>query len=419
MIAKITPEDGMSTRTGGSLEGWSVEADLANLKVTVTTAQLDGGSKAMLRVTLLRNDGSEITASRMVAVPDYEIVDGAYIVYSADGLYAWLEAVSSISNQYLNCTLKNDITLPDAPEGGSNWTPMTFYSGTFDGAGHTISNLVTGWGSPIGFIQFLRGTVKNLHLANAEINGNTAGGIAGIIQSGNITACSVSGSINGETTGGIAGTNQSGNITACSVSGSTINGNTQVGGIAGFNYGGNITACSVSGNTINGNDRLGGIAGLNSNGSITACSVSGSTITGNDQTGGIAGFNSYGYITACSVSGGTINGNNRVGGIAGFYNGGNITACYTTADVKGNSWTGAFAGFNAGDIIAGYWQTDTPNQAIGSGDGSGVTKVEGDVTWKTATDAMNAAIPADGSCPYRYVQRDGENNPPVIEHTGE
>ena len=392
MIAKITPEDGMSTRTGGSLEGWSVEADLANLKVTVTTAQLDGGSKAMLRVTLLRNDGSEITASRMVAVPDYEIVDGAYIVYSADGLYAWLEAVSSISNQYLNCTLKNDITLPDAPEGGSNWTPMTFYSGTFDGAGHTISNLVTGWGSPIGFIQFLRGTVKNLHLANAEINGNTAGGIAGIIQSGNITACSVSGSINGETTGGIAGTNQSGNITACSVSGSTINGNTQVGGIAGFNYGGNITACSVSGNTINGNDRLGGIAGYNNGGNITACSVSGGTITGNDRLGGIAGIN-YG----------------------------NITACYTTADVKGNGdWTGAFAGVNMSGITAGYWQTDTKSNAIGHDlSGSQTTKVEGDVTWKTATDAMNAAIPNDGSCPYRYVQRDGDNNPPVIEHTGE
>ena len=120
MIAKITPEDGMSTRTGGSVEGWSVEADLANRKVTVTRQTSSNGTKALLSVTLLRNDGSEITASRMVAVPDYETVDGAYIVYSADGLYAWLGAASS--NRYLNCTLKNDITLPDAAEGGSNWT---------------------------------------------------------------------------------------------------------------------------------------------------------------------------------------------------------------------------------------------------------------------------------------------------------
>ena len=341
MVAQITPEgaDGtytdISTRAGGSVGGWSVEADLQGGKVTVTAQ--NAGQSALLRVTLVRNDGSEITASRILTVPDYEIVDGVYVVYSADGLYAWLDAARS--NQYLNCTLKNDITLPDAPEGGSNWTPVNFYSGTFDGAGHTVSNIVTGWGSSIGFIQILRGTVKNLHLANAKINGDT--------------------------TGGIAGQNQGGNITACSVSGSTINGEYQVGGIVGFNNSGNITACSVSGGTI----------------------------TGNDVTGGIAGFNSRG----------------------------NITACYTTADVKGNDRIGAFVGFNnSATITAGYWLTDTQANGVGfNTGGSNVTKVEGGVTWKTATEAMNAAIPTDGSCPYRFVQSGGENNPPVLESTGE
>ena len=70
-------------------------------------------------------------------------------------------------------------------------------------------------------------------------------------------------------------------------------------------------------------------------------------------------------------------------------------------------------------IFSGYWQTDSQADAIGGDDGFGVTKVEGNVTWKTATEAMNAAIPNDGSCPYRYVQRNGENNPPAIEKTGE
>lgn len=399
MVAQITPEgaDGtytdISTRAGESVGGWSVEADLQGGKVTVTAQER--GRNALLRVTLVRNDGSEITASRILTVPDYEIVDGVYVVYSADGLYAWLGAARS--NQYLNCTLKNDITLPDAAEGGSNWTPITFYSGTFDGAGHTVSNIVTGWVQRGGFIQFLRsGTVKNLYLANAKIDGDRAGGIAGQIDDG-------------------------GNITACSVSGSTINGNYQVGGIVGFNNSGNITDCSVSDGTITGNDVTGGIAGLNSEGNITACSVSGSTITRNDQTGGIAGFNNSGNITACSVSGGTITGNDQTGGIAGFNSGGNITACYTTADVKGNNNSiGAFAGFNTGGITAGYWLTDTQANGVGSDVGSSdVTKVEGGVTWKTATEAMNAAIPTDGTCPYRFVQRGGENNPPVLESTGE
>ena len=142
--------------------------------------------------------------------------------------------------------------------------------------------------------------------------------------------------------------------------------------------------------------------------------------------GGIIGYATNNNITACSVTGSTITtSTGYAGGIGGFcYNGTQIIACYTTADVKSGSTTGAFIGCsNGGTVInTGYWQTDTPNQAIGyiaAGDGSRVTKVEGGVTWKTATDAMNAKIPTDGSCPYKYVQRDGDNNPPVLEYTGE
>ena len=70
-------------------------------------------------------------------------------------------------------------------------------------------------------------------------------------------------------------------------------------------------------------------------------------------------------------------------------------------------------------ITAGYWQTDSQESAVGFGESGGATRVEGTVTWKTATEEMNRAIPTDGSCPYRFVQKDGENNPPVIEKTGE
>ena len=351
MMAEITPEDAgdsdISTRAAGNNQGWSAKPDLENMKVTVTRQTSGNGTKALLSVTLLRNDGSEITASRMVNVPDYEIVDGTYIVYSADGLYEWAR------NSTHDCVLANDITLPDAPEGGSNWTPAGYwYSGTFDGRGHTVSNAVINGGNDVGFFGSVEGaTIKGLNLANARINGNTWG-------------CSV---------GGIIGDARHANITACSVTDCTINVNefgTGVGGIIGYNIDTNITACSVTGGTI------------------TTTNIS-------TDAGGIGGF---------------------------CYNGSQIIACYTTADVKGNR-PGAFIGsINGVTINTSYWQTDTPNQAIGyiaAGDGSGVTKVEGDVTWKTATDAMNAKIPNDGSCPYRYVQRDGDNNPPVLEYTGE
>lgn len=386
MVAQITPEgaDGtytdISTRAGGSVGGWSVEADLQGGKVTVTAQER--GRNALLRVTLVRNDGSEITALRVLTVLGYEIVDGMYVVYTAGGLYAWAEAARL--NKFTACVLKDDITLPDAPEGGSNWTPVSTFSGTFDGAGHTIDNMTIDDGSSyyVGFFGSLDvyATVKNLHFANATVNAKG--------QYAN--------------TGVIVGTVSNAGIVGCNVSGCTVNAQSNAGGIAGY---------------------------ATENVDIMGCSVDGCTVTTGGNAGGIVGYSvvfnpGYGNtrITACCVSGGMVTGGINVGGIVGYnvdYS--YVAACYTTAGVKGGSMAGAFIGYNIdSNITAGYWLTDTQGYGTGGNIGSaGVTKVEGGVTWKTATDAMNAAIPTDGTCPYRFVQSGGENIPPVLESTGE
>ena len=387
MVAQITPEgaDGtytdISTRAGGSAGGWSVEADLQGGKVTVTAHERD--QSALLRVTLVRNDGSEITASRVLTVLGYEIVDGTYVVYTAGGLYAWAEAARL--NKFTACVLGDDITLPDAPEGGSNWTPLSQFSGVFDGAGHTIYNMTIDDGSSynVGFFGSLDvyATVNNLNFANATVNVRS--------QYAN--------------TGVIVGVVSNAGIVGCSLSGCAVNAPNNAGGIAGY---------------------------ATENVDIMGCSVDGCTVTTSGNAGGIVGYSvvsnpDYGntHITACRVSGGMVTGGINVGGIVGYniqfsY----VTACYTTAGVKGGSTVGAFIGYNIeSDITAGYWLTDTQANGVGSdfGGSCDVTKVEGGVTWKTATDAMNAAIPTDGSCPYRFVQSGGENNPPVLESTGE
>ena len=78
LVAKVTPEDdhtAISTRTTGS---WSVTASLADKTVTVTTSAADG--KALLDVSLLRADGSKLTASRVLEVP---IIKGGQILTEA------------------------------------------------------------------------------------------------------------------------------------------------------------------------------------------------------------------------------------------------------------------------------------------------------------------------------------------------
>lgn len=325
-MAQITPEGeggtftDIATRTGEGTGGWSVKAKFDSDN-TATLAITAGASiKALLRVILIRNDGSELAASRIVE-QSYKVENGTYIVYNATGLRAWAEALKD--DPATNCTLAADITFPDVAEGESNWTHVVPYSGIFDGAGHTVSNVVVNDETTInvGFLYGIvnGGTIKNLNLANATIHSEKDGA------------------------------------------------------------------------------SVGGIAGYMSDGCITACSVSNCTITGFDQSGGVAG---------------------RI-------EGGHITACYTTADVYGSGTAGAFVGHNEmlvvdiATITACYWQTDSQESAVGFGESGGATRVEGTVTWKTATEEMNRAIPTDGSCPYRFVQKDGENNPPVIEKTGE
>ena len=157
------------------------------------TAQV---AKALLRVTLIRNDGSEVTASCILGL-SYRIENGdTYTVYTPQGLLAW----ASKSDDY-NCTLAADIDMS-----GQTWPRIMGFDRTFDGAGHIIRNL----NATTGFIDMLSsgGIVKNLLLVDADISSNAhAGGIVGWMMGGTVIACAVSGcKVSGTNyAGGIAG----------------------------------------------------------------------------------------------------------------------------------------------------------------------------------------------------------------------
>ena len=79
---------------------------------------------------------------------------------------------------------------------GQTWPKIGGFERTFDGAGHTISNLnVNVQNLPAGFIGSLDrgGIVKNLLLVNANISSNAhAGGIVGHLTNSTVIACAVS-----------------------------------------------------------------------------------------------------------------------------------------------------------------------------------------------------------------------------------
>jgi hypothetical protein len=237
-------------------------------------------------------------------------------------------------------TLAVDIDLASrewTPIGSSTTTNDDHYSfqGTFDGGGHTISNLTIGTEITeyyYGLFGRNDGTIKNVHLTGVNIDVTSsrtsypystfyAGGIVGrnYGSTSTVTGCTASGSVSASTSlgvyaGGIVGNNDfDGAVTDCTanISVSAFSPASYAGGIAGVNSG-TLTDCDASG-------------------SVSSSSPSSSFAFYSPHAGGIVGSNSYGTITDCNASGRVtaINTANpdRVyaGGFIGYFNGGTLT----------------------------------------------------------------------------------------------
>lgn len=208
-----------------------------------------------------------------------------YQIGTADELRWFANQVNS-GNTAAWAVLTTSINL-----GGEAWTPIgtsssNRYTGTFDGAGYTISNLKVDNSSVKyqGFVGYL--------------------GEGGVIQ--NLTL--------GEN---------------CSVSG---DGN-YVGGICGYNYGGTITGCTNHGtvnNTGTGDKYTGGICAYNrSGGTVTGCTNTGTVSGSSKNVGGVCGCTSGSGTVTNSTHTGTVSGTGTyVGGICAYSNRSTVDNCY-------------------------------------------------------------------------------------------
>ena len=277
--------------------------------------------------------------------------NGSYTVYNADGLMNIAKLVNGGKTD-INITLDKNIDLT-----GKDWTPIgtgtrNFYSGTFDGGGHTITGLTfTTNDEYVGLFGCLdrTGTVKNVVMEGIQITNDSessdVGGVVGF-SLGTIENCSVSGS----------------------VSGTVI-----VGGVVGAQWGGSITGCSSSA-TVKGTLNVGGVAGQTTgNATLTACYATGNVIIEIDSPKNLSG-----------------------GGLVGFNGGNGVRACYATGNVTstgsstGNVHIFGLLGDNYTTVTACYWKN---NQERGYKTAPESTKVDGTyVTWQNAVDAMNRAL---------------------------
>lgn len=277
-----------------------------------------------------------------------------------------------------------------------------YFTGLFDGGGHTISNFTY---SPadvnsVALFGNVRGRIENVGLIDPNINVGSRDGVAPLVDwlngGGNVSGCYVrGGAVRGnEWVGGLVAYNM-GTITDC-FSTAAVDGQIEAGGLAGYNNG-VIAGCSSTGG-ITGKRSVGGLLGLN-DGTVTGCSST-RDVTGNSRVGGLVGDCGFGIITNCSSTGratgvsdvaglvgrsyglisncystGEVFGDLFVGGLVGFHFG-EVFNCYSAGSVTGRLGVGGLVGFGLPeDVIGSFWDVETSGQATSTG-GIGKTTAE-------------------------------------------
>ena len=301
------------------------------------------------------------------------------------------------------------------------WTPIGNssqpFTGTLDGAGHSVSGIYINSGTDYqGLVGVLGsgGALQNLGVKASYIKGsNFVGGVCGMNMMGNVINCYNSGSVagTGGYVGGLCGENYA-TVTNCYNSGS-LAGSEGVGGLCGMNSG-TVTNCYNTG-SVEGDYSVGGVCGMNMMGNVINCYNSGSVAGTGGYVGGLCGQN-YATVTNCYNTG-SVSGNMYVGGVCGTNGGGNVTNCYNTGKVTGSNDVGGVAGdiqvggvcgYNYATVTNCYYLTGTATGGIGYG--------SGDATEKTAKQFQSgevASLLGEG-----WGQTIGPDDYPVLDADG-
>ena len=150
------------------------------------------------------------------------------------------------------------------------------FVGVFDGGGHVIGNFayISDAAGFVGLFAYVGdgGKVRNLGLADVDIDCQNSGAVAGLVaynDQGSISQCYVTGSVSAaHTVGGLVGLN-AGDISDCHVTGSVAGAtDLEVGGLVGNHTGGVVSGCYAAA-LVTADLLAGGFAGVVTGGEIS------------------------------------------------------------------------------------------------------------------------------------------------------
>ena len=291
-------------------------------------------------------------------------------------------------------TLANDINLTADLAAVSNKYPglwrstgfvpigrsSPYFSGTFDGLGHTITGLtIGGSNNRVGLFGVSTGTISNIGIVGGSIAGN--GSIGGLV---------------GENQGSISN----------SYATATVSGGNAIGGLVGYNKG-PISNSYAAGAVTGSGAGVGGLVGSNQNLSGVSAVISNSYATGAVTggwdawyVGGLVGENgssiSNSYASGAVTGGSSTHDNGTNGGLVGK-NAGAITNSYATGSVAGNRIVGGLVGTNSGTVTSSFWDNQTTGKLTSAGGTGKTTAQMKELLTFDATNSANWNIVSDAS----------------------
>ena len=280
-----------------------------------------------------------------------------------------------------------------------------YFSGNYDGDGHTVSGVFTPAGSSYEYsYQGLFGnvrssssssrtTIQNIGITNSFIQGDEyIGGVVGYARASSgtitITNCYNTGDVTGgSSAGGVVGyaytSSGSITITNCYNTGSVESTGRYVGGVVGEASGATVTNCYNTGNISSTYDSVfpcvGGVVGYASGSTtVTNCYNTG-TVSGSANVGGVVGEAPRATITNCYNTG-TVTGSSRiVGGVVGAAGTNTtITNCYNIGNVTSTATGLSYVGGVVGNASSSATVTNCYNTGSVRGSGDYVGGVVGD-----------------------------------------
>ena len=310
--------------------------------------------------------------------------DGVYQIGTADELVWFAKQVNGGSTA-ISGVLTAEIDL-----NGFDWTPIGSsakkFSGSFDGAGHTIKNLTIDYQTAksgerlyLGLFGYAEGTKDNrAAIKNLTVQGSVNAGSEFSVYSGNVAGVVACGSYVD-----VSGVISRVNVTVDAKVGSACG----VGGLAGVLINSTATNCGSEGN-VSGVKNLGGLCYEFYAGTMTGCYNTGAVSGSGTCVGGIMGYAKQAAIKDVYNTGAVSTTKNLVGGLVGEMENSSLTNGYSTGKItvseSGGSSVGAAVGW-ADTLSNVYYLEGTSEKGVGR---------DGTAAAKTADELKAKAMPA-------------------------